>query len=208
MDKTLLRIETGTSWVRFQYKLGRIPLSMVAKALYWSTLHKLAVLDMDVIFGRLVASLQGQRESDMIDEARHWYATELANQVVPAALVAIDHHRRKGHPIVLATGSTQYAAQPVARGVGIDHVLSSVLEVADGSFTGRYTALGFGHHKVAQAEQWAARHGIDLESSYFYTDSYTDLPMMERVGTPVAINPDTRLARHAKWRGWRVRTWA
>jgi HAD superfamily hydrolase (TIGR01490 family) len=208
MDKTLLRVESGTSWVRYQYKLGKIPLSTVAKALYWSTLHKLAVLDMDVIFGRLVASLKGQRVADMIEESMHWYHTELAPQVVPAALVAIEHHRRAGHPIVLATGSTQYAAAPVAKGVGIDHVLSSVLEVDEGLFTGRYTALGFGHHKVALAEQWALRHGIDLESSYFYSDSYTDLPMMERVGTAVAINPDTRLLRHAKWRGWRVRTWA
>ncbi len=208
MDRTLLRIETGTSWVKFQYKLGKIPLSLVAKALYWSTLHKLAVLDIEVIFGRLVESLRGQSEAEMADEADHWYRTELAHQVVPAALVAVEQHRRAGHPIVLATGSTQYAAGPVARGVGIDHVLSSVLEVANGEFTGRYTALGFGHHKVVLAEQWAQRHGIDLESSYFYSDSYTDLPMMERVGTAVAINPDARLRRHAKWRGWRVRTWA
>ena len=108
---------------------------------------------------------------------------------------------------MLATGSTQYAARPVARGLGIEHVLSSELEVANGVFTGRPAALCFGHHKVRLAEQWAAEHGVDLAKSTFYSDSYNDLPLFQRVGVPVAINPDPRLRRHAQQRGWRIAQW-
>jgi HAD superfamily phosphoserine phosphatase-like hydrolase len=109
---------------------------------------------------------------------------------------------------VLATGSTSYAATPVARAVGIEHVLSSRLEVEGGAFTGRASALCFGHHKVALAETWAAEHGIDLAQSVFYSDSYNDLPMLERVGTAIAVNPDARLRRHARRRGWAIQLWA
>src|SRR6185437_3127727 len=110
--------------------------------------------------------------------------------------------------VVLATGSTIYAARPVARGVGIDHVLSSELEVVEGAFTGRPSALCFGKHKVTLAEQWAASHRIDLAKSYFYSDSYNDLPMLARVGTAIAVNPDTRLRRHAKKHGWAIQEWS
>jgi len=208
MDNTLLRVETGMSWVRFLYRRGELPPRMVAKAIYWSTLYKLAVLDMEAVFTRLTAEVAGDSEAEMIAKCEIWYREHVAAEVAPAARVAIEHHRQAGHLIVLATGSTQYAARPVARGVGIEHVLSSELEVADGTFTGRAAALCFGRHKVTLVEAWAARHDVDLARSYFYSDSYNDLPMLERVGTAIAINPDARLRRHARRRGWPMASWA
>jgi HAD superfamily hydrolase (TIGR01490 family) len=208
MDNTLLRIETGMSWVRFLYRRGELAPRMVAKALYWQALYKLAVLDMDAVFSRLALDLRGDSEAEMIAKCAIWYRDHVAPEVAPAARLAIELHREAGHVVVLATGSTQYAARPVARGVGIEHVLSSELEVERGVFTGRSAALCFGHHKVALAEAWAARHGVDLAASYFYSDSYNDLPMLERVGTAIAVNPDARLLRHARRRGWATPRWA
>jgi len=208
MDNTLLRVETGMSWVRFLYKRGELPPRMVAKAIYWQVLYKLAVLDMDAVFTKLVESLRGDSEAEMIAKCDIWYREHVAREVAPAARVAIDHHRRAGHLIVLATGSTQYAARPVARDVGIEHVLSSELEVEHGVFTGRPAAFCFGQHKVALAERWAERHGVDLAASYFYSDSYNDLPMLERVGTAIAVNADARLRRHARRRGWAAPRWS
>jgi HAD superfamily hydrolase (TIGR01490 family) len=208
MDNTLLRVETGMSWVRFLYKRGELPPRMVAKALYWQALYKLAVLDMDTVFTKLVEGMRGDSEAEMIAKCDIWYRRHVAPEVAPAALLAIEHHRQAGHLVVLATGSTQYAARPVARGVGIEHVLSSELEVERGVFTGRPAAFCFGHHKVALAERWAERHGVDLAASYFYSDSYNDLPMLERVGTPIAVNADARLRRHARRRGWAAPRWA
>lgn len=144
----------------------------------------------------------------MIAKCDIWYREHIAHEIAPAGRVAIEHHRQAGHLVVLATGSTCYAARPVARGVGIEHVLSSELEVLRGAFTGRASALCFGHHKVALAERWAERHGVDLTASYFYSDSYNDLPMLQRVGTAIAVNPDPRLRRHARTRGWAVQQWA
>jgi HAD superfamily hydrolase (TIGR01490 family) len=207
MDNTLLRVETGMSWVRFLYRRGELPPQMLAKAVYWSTLYKLAVLDMEAVFTRLARDLRGDSEAEMVAKCDVWYRRDIEPEIAPAARVAVEHHRRAGHLVVLATGSTQYAAGPVARGVGIEHVLSSVLEVEGGTFTGRARALCFGHHKVTLAEAWAGAHGVDLAQSYFYSDSYNDRPMLERVGTAVAVNPDARLRRLAKRRGWPVQSW-
>jgi HAD superfamily hydrolase (TIGR01490 family) len=208
MDNTLLRIETGMSWARFLYRRGELSPRMIVRAMYWSGLYKLAVLDMDAVFARLAADLRGDSEAEMIAKCEIWYREHVAPEVAPAARVALEHHRQAGHVVVLATGSTQYAARPVARGVGIEHVLSSELEVDGGTFTGRARALCFGAHKVRLAERWAEQHGIDLANSYFYSDSFNDLPMLERVGSAIAINPDTRLLRHARRRGWPVHRWA
>lgn len=208
MDNTVLRVESGMSWVRFLYGRGELSPKMVAKAIYWQALYKLALLDMDAVFTKLTEGLRGDLEADMLAKCEVWYRDHVAPEIAPAARVAIEHHRQAGHLLVLATGSTQYAAGPVARGVGIEHVLSSQLEVSKGVFTGRPAAFCFGHHKVKLAEAWAARHDVDLAASYFYSDSYNDLPMLERVGTAVAVNADARLKRHARRRGWAAPRWA
>lgn len=208
MDNTLLRVDSGMSWTRFLYERGELPASMVAKAVYWSTLYKLAVLDMETVFTKLCLDLRGDLEHEMISKCDVWFRAHVEPAIAPAARVAVEHHRQAGHLVVLATGSTCYAARPVAKGVGIEHVLSSELEVDPaGAFTGRASALCFGHHKVTLAEAWAARHGVDLAQSYFYSDSYNDLPMLSRVGTAIAVNPDTRLLRHARRSGWAVQQW-
>jgi HAD superfamily hydrolase (TIGR01490 family) len=208
MDHTLLRVDTAMSWTKFLYRRGELPRTMLAKAIYWSTLYKLAVLDMETVFTKLCMDLAGDSEAEMIAKCAIWYREHVEPHVAPAARVAVEHHRRAGHTVVLATGSTVYAARPVAAGVGIEHVLSSELEVVGGAFTGKPSALCFGRHKVALAEQWAATHGIDLSRSYFYSDSYNDLPMLARVGTAIAVNPDARLRRHAKKHGWAIQHWS
>ena len=208
MDHTLLRVDTAMSWTKFLYRRGELPRAMLAKAIYWSTLYKLAVLDMETVFTKLCMDLAGDSEAEMIAKCAVWYREHVAPHVAPAARVAVEHHRQAGHTIVLATGSTVYAARPVAAGVGIEHVLSSQLEVVGGAFTGRPSARCFGRHKVTLAEQWATDHGIDLSRSYFYSDSYNDLPMLARVGTAIAVNPDARLRRHAKKNGWAIQHWS
>lgn len=210
MDNTLLRVDSSMSWTKFLYRRGELPAKMVAKAVYWSTLYKLAVLDMEAVVTKVCLDMRGDSEDEMIAKCEVWFREHLAPEIAPAARVAIEKHRQAGHTVVLATGSTCYAARPVARMLGIEHVLSTELEVdaATRAFTGRASALCFGHHKVTLAESWAERHGVDLAHSYFYSDSFNDLPLLQRVGTAIAVNPDARLYRLARRRGWAVQKWS
>src|SRR5262245_15820578 len=121
MDNTLLTVDTGMSYSRFLYRRGELGRRMLAKTLYWSALYKLAVLDIESVVTKLCETMRGDSEADMIAKCDIWYRQDVAPFVAPAARVAIDHHRQLGHTIVIATGSTVYAARPVARGMGIDH---------------------------------------------------------------------------------------
>lgn len=208
MDHTVLRKDTGMSWMRFLRRRGELSGSGLARAVWWSLLYKAAVLDMEVLARRLSASLEGEDEAEMIAKCAVWYQSDVAPMVTPAARHALAAHRNAGDVVVLATGATQYAALAVAGGLGIEHTLCSRLEVDAGRFTGRLAAMCFGPHKVTLAERFAEAEGIDLARSTFYSDSYNDLPMLERVGTAVAVNPDLRLWRHARARGWRIEHWA
>ena len=130
------------------------------------------------------------------------------SHVADAGRAAVARHEAEGDVLAIVTGSTPYAALPLARELGIPHVAATRLEVDDGCFTGRVTKpMGYGHGKVVLAEGLAAAHDFSLAESTFYSDSITDLPLLERVKTPVVVNPDRRLRRVAKRRGWRIETW-
>jgi len=208
MDRTLLTVNSGTLWVRFLRRRGEIGRWQYLRALGWAVQYKLSVLDMDAIAARLAADLAGDAEEDMVAKCLYWYRTEIHATIAPRARAAVDEHRGNGERVLLLTSATPYIAHPLAETLGLDDVICSRLEVVDGRFTGKmHQPLCYGLGKVAHAEAWAERAGIDLAASTFYTDSYTDLPMLERVGRPVAVNPDPRLARVARRRGWPILDW-
>lgn len=208
LDHTVLTSDTGMSWMRFQRRRGELSAAGLARAVWWSLLYKAAVLDLETLAKRLTADLAGQDEAAMREQAAIWYQADVIPMIAPSARHAIARHRAAGEIVALATGATQYAAESVSAGLGIEHTLCSRLEVVDGKFTGKLAAMCFGHHKVPLAEAFAARHDVDLARSTFYSDSYNDLPLLERVGIPVAVNPDVRLWRHARRHGWRIERWA
>jgi putative phosphoserine phosphatase/1-acylglycerol-3-phosphate O-acyltransferase len=116
-------------------------------------------------------------------------------------------HQRKGHTLAIVSSATRYQAEPLARDLGIAHVLCTRLEVESGKFTGRLVRpTCYGEGKVNAAQGLAERHGIELTQSWFYTDSDEDLALLERVGRPRPTNPNGRLAAIAASRGWPVRT--
>ena len=108
----------------------------------------------------------------------------------------------------ILSSSPTYVTRPIAEALGIEEVISTQFEVDAGLFTGRLVGPAcVGQGKVHWAEDLGARRQLDLGASWFYTDSYTDLPMLERVGNRVVVNPDPRLKRAAKRRGWPVQDW-
>ena len=207
LDRTVLRVDSGISYMQFQRARGEISAFEMARAMWWGLQYRLAILDVIEVGNRLALEYAGQLEIDMIHRCRVWYEAYIAPQIAPRALRAIQRHRDAGEEIVLLTGATQYIAHVVADALDIEHTLCTRAEVRDGAFTGRLEQICFGDNKVRIAEKFADERGIDLDGSMFYSDSFNDLPMLQRVGTAVAINPDTRLRRHARRAGWRVESW-
>ena len=150
MDNTLLRVDTGMSWTKFLYRRGELPPSMVAKAMYWSALYKLALLDMEAVVTRLCLDLRGDSEDEMIAKCDVWYRAHVAPEVAPAARVAIEHHRAGGRRdrardrLDLLRGAPRRARRR-HRARAVDRARGRRPTRA---FTGRPSALCFGHHKV------------------------------------------------------------
>jgi HAD superfamily hydrolase (TIGR01490 family) len=121
----------------------------------------------------------------------------------------VRQHCEAGDFVAIVTGATRYVAEPVAAELGIPHVICSELELDDaGRFTGRVVEpLCYGLGKVERAGLIAEREGLKLEDAFFYSDSITDLPLLQAVKAPVVINPDRRLRKIAVQRGWPIEAW-
>lgn len=208
MDRTLLRCNSGSLWIRWLRERGEISLYEMARASAWLVQYKLAVLDMEAVAAKATAAMRGQSEEELRDKCREFFDAWIQSQVAPKAVEAIAQHRRQGHVVAILSTSTPYVVEPLARHLGIEHAICTRLNTTDGRFDGTLvTPACYGAGKVHWAEAFAREHGVDLQRSFFYTDSYSDLPMLERVGIARVVNPDTRLRRHARRVGWQIDEW-
>jgi HAD superfamily hydrolase (TIGR01490 family) len=116
----------------------------------------------------------------------------------------VERHRERGEPSYIVSAALQEVVDAMAEDLGFDGALGTVCEVEDGVYTGRGVRSLHGEHKAAAVRELALEQGYDLTESTAYSDSHTDLPFLEAVGKPVAVNPDRALRRVAADRGWPV----
>ena len=128
----------------------------------------------------------------------------LAPLVYAEPLELLERHRRQGEPAYVLSASLNEVVVHIARDLGFDGAIGSTCEIVDGVYTGKALDPCFGVHKANAMRAVAEREGIDLSRSTAYSDSHTDLAFLEAVGHPVAVNPDRKLRRVARERGWRV----
>lgn len=209
MDRTLVRKETASLYVRYQREIGEATARDLARTLYWVGQYTLGVLDAARVAERALVTLAGMPEIVLAARCDDWFGRYVERHITDGGREAVARHAARGDVCAIVTGASPYASWPLARRLGIPHVVSSVFEVdAEGRFTGRAEApICFGEGKLARAVRFAEEAGIDLSLSSFYSDSVSDLPLLERVGEPVAVNPDPRLCRIAERRGWRIERW-
>ena len=123
------------------------------------------------------------------------------------AIELIEHHKAEGRRVYIVSAAPEEIVIPLARFLGVDESISSRADVdADGRYTGEMGVYAYGPYKADIMREVAEKEGLDLANSYAYSDSYTDLPMLEAVGHPVAVNPDRVLLRAAREHGWEVRS--
>jgi HAD superfamily hydrolase (TIGR01490 family) len=208
IDNTVLEINSGRSWITYMRRTGKMGLVELVRSLGWLVQYRFGLLDFAAMAKRVASHYVGQHVAPLAKEVEEWFARVVAWAICREARDRIAEHRAKEHLPVLLTSATQFLTVPVARAVGVEHFLCTEIEVEDGVLTGRYIEPAcYGPGKVARAEAFSAAHGIDLGKSFFYTDSFSDLPMLERVGEPRVVNPDPRLRRLAVERGWNIETW-
>ncbi len=210
LDRTILDVNSGRLYVRNERRLGRISAWQLAESFFWFAMYHLSLLDVEKAYNRALRHYRGLPSELLRERTADWFGREVVERVQPGAVSAFDWHRRQGHPLVLLTSSSCYLAELFADKAELDDWLANRF-VVDGAglLTGEYESpLCFGPGKVVWAERWAEKRCVELRDSYFYTDSLSDLPMLERVGHPRVVNPDPRLRRTALKRGWPILDWS
>ncbi len=206
MDKTLIDENSGSLYMKRRYEQGEIGALELAKGLGAYLRYKAGVLDIVAWTQEMMREFAGQRVADVEGEAEAWMAEQLIAHVYPEARELVEYHQDEGHLVAIVSGSATFVVAPLARHLGIDHVLGTRLEEKEGRLTGAVVKpVCFEEGKIHWLSQLVEEQQVDLARSYFYSDSITDVPVLELVGHPVVVNPDPRLYREAARRQWPVR---
>jgi HAD superfamily hydrolase (TIGR01490 family) len=208
LDKTIIAGSSTLAFGRPLYRAGFLP----RRALLRAGIAQISY----VLFGADEDSLERARD-EMLDLVSGWHRSEidaivtetLGDVIEPLvfaeALFLIDEHKRAGREVYVVSASPEEFVTPIARMVGIDRVIATKIRT-DG--LGRYVPelelYVMGPGKAQAMRDVAERDGIDLDASFAYTDSHTDLPMLEVVGNPVAVNPERELREIAEERDWPI----
>ncbi|EDM75126.1 hypothetical protein PPSIR1_30893 [Plesiocystis pacifica SIR-1] len=208
VDHTLLACNSGRKYVEYLWRNDAISIAAAVRSVWWLVKYRMSILDYEQVTADVVAEYAGRDVAELVSELQGWFRSDIEPEICVEGKERVEWHRERGHTLVLLTSGTALSVEPLQELLDIPHLICTRLEIEDGKLTGRHLPPScFGPGKLQAGASFAGTHGIDLDRSYFYTDSYSDLPMLERVGNPRVINPDPRLKRWAEQRDMAFELW-
>ncbi len=162
-------------------------------------------LDIDAYLRFALSPLVGQPPETLEAWHRKFMASKIAPIMLPKAAALIERHRQQGHRLLVITATNHFITRPIASALGIEELIACEGEMVDGRYTGEPRGVPSYHEgKVTRLQQWMAAHDVALDGAWFYSDSHNDLPLLELVDHPVAVDPDPTLRARAEAAGWPV----
>ncbi len=207
LDKTVIAKSSTLAFGRPFYKGGLVNRRAVLKSSFAQFVYLLQGADEDSMdrmrdyLKALCAGWPVEQVQAIVAETLH----ELIDPLVyDEAVTLMDEHRAAGREIIIVSSSGEEVVGPIGAMLGVDRVVATRMVVEDGKYTGDIAFYAYGEGKAVALRELAEREGLDLAGCYAYSDSATDLPMLELVGHPCAVNPDKALRKVAAERGWPV----
>ena len=206
LDNTLLAGDSDYLWGQFLGELGIVDRSSYEREnerFYQE--YREGRLD---IMAFLAFSLKPLSEHP-VEELDAWHAQFMRDKIEPLITAAskrlVAQHRAAGDTLMIITATNAFVTAPIAQRLGIANLIATDPEKADGRYTGRVAGIpSFREGKVNRLRDWLSQENESLDGAWFYSDSHNDLPLLELVSHPVAVDPDPALAAHARQRGWPV----
>lgn len=204
LDNTLLAGDSDYLWGRFLVEQG------IVDGDYYETEnnrffqeYKDGVLD---IFEFLRFSLRPLRDNDpaKLRRLRKAFMQQRIDPIIPdASLQLIAKHRKAGDELIIITATNSFVTSPIAERLGVQHLIATEPELIEGEFTGKVAGEPcYREGKVKRLHRWLSDNHMNLEASWFYSDSHNDIPLLEEVENPVAVDADEILSALARERGW------
>jgi HAD superfamily hydrolase (TIGR01490 family) len=160
------------------------------------------------IFEFLRFSLRPLRDNDPVrmEKLRERFLAEKIDPIIlPAGRALIEQHRAAGDTLLIITATNAFVTAPIARRLGVEHLIATEPEMLEGYYTGEISGVpSYREGKVKRLDEWLRQHDQGLAGSSFYSDSHNDIPLLEEVEHPVAVDPDEPLAAYAAARGWPI----
>lgn len=208
LDKTVIARSSTLAFGRPLYKEGLISRSHVVRGMYAQVVYHLVGADeakMEKMRTALLELTRGWDRDKVQQIVRETLTTIIDPIIFAEAMELIRDHREAGRRVYIISSSPEEIVRPLCEYIGVPHYLASRAKIDDeGRYTGELDFYCYGEGKRTAMQEHAERYGIDLARSYAYSDSVTDVPMLEAVGHPHAVNPDKELRRTALERGWAV----
>ena len=205
LDKTIIAKSSVLAFGKPFYQSGLLNRRAVLRSAYAQFVFALAGADEDQI-ERMRAYLTAMCTGWDVSQVREIVSETLHEIIDPIvydeAVELISEHKAAGRDVVIVSSSGEEVVAPIGAMLGADHVVATQMHVADGRYTGEIGRYAYGPEKAVAILALAEERGYDLAGSYAYSDSATDVPMLEAVGHPFAVNPDRALRRVAAERGW------
>jgi HAD superfamily hydrolase (TIGR01490 family) len=206
LDNTLLDGDSDYLWGRFLVEKGAVDGEYYERENQrFYDEYKAGQLD---IYEFLRFSLRPLAEQTM-ETLKGWHDQFMREKIepimLPAARRLLNKHREAGDFLLIITATNLFVTEPIARAYDVDAILATEPEIINGRYTGEVHDIPcFQEGKVRRLEKWLTGNGGNLEGSWFYSDSHNDLPLLEMVAHPIAVDPDDTLEDHARMKGWEI----
>lgn len=209
LDNTLLAGDSDYEWGQFLVDRGVLDrASYEAQNAAYFEQYKAGTLDIHEYLGFALRPLAEHAPEELARWHDDFMRTRIAPMIGEPARALVREHLARGDLCAIVTATNSFVTAPIAQAFGIAHLIATEPESRDGRFTGRVAGTPcFREGKIARVEAWLAAQGHPLGAfteSAFYSDSHNDLPLLERVTRPVAVDPDPQLAAEAARRDWPV----
>jgi len=208
-DGTLIAGFSVFAFIKEQIKRADLSPRELTELMATMTSYGLGRLGFSGLMAAAAQMLRGVSEESYAEFGADVYEKYLARQIYPESRALVEAHLRKGHTVAIISSATRYQIDAAAADLGIDTVLCTQVVVENGEFTGAVVKpTCWGQGKVTAADNLAKARGLNLDESFFYTDSHEDLALLEHVGNPQPLNPNDKLATISERRGWPIRRFA
>ena len=208
LDKTVISKSSSLALTRPFYRAGLVTRSQLLKGAYAQLVYLMIGADqkrMDRAKEGMLALTTGWDRAEVEEIVRRALEEVVDPYIYQEALDLIALHRALGRKVFIVSSSPEEVVRPLAERLGADDVIATRAEIVDGKYTGKLEFYCYREQKAEAIAEVAEREGLDLSASFAYSDSITDLPMLEMVGNPVAVNPDRELRKIAEQRRWKIR---
>ncbi|MGO2580097.1 HAD family hydrolase [Halomonas sp. AOP25-F1-15] len=206
LDNTLLSTDSDHAWGEFLLEQGVVdPIAYHEANERFMADYNAGKLDMAAFVEVALKPLADNLPEQLSAWHQQFMASKIEPHILPKAEELLARHRTQGDTLLIITATNRFITAPIAERLGVDNLIAVNPEVKEGRYTGRVSGIpSFREGKVTRLNQWLEHQDISMDGAWFYSDSHNDLPLLEKVDHPVAVDPDDTLRQVAEERQWRI----